>query len=86
MWLFSTDGTLVPLVLRLTLAIVMFPHGAQKVLGWFGGHGLQGTLGFFGSQGFRCRSRCWPSRRSSSAPWASRWACSRAWPPSGSRA
>jgi putative oxidoreductase len=42
MWLFLTDGTLVPLVLRLTLAIVMFPHGAQKVLGWFGGHGSQG--------------------------------------------
>jgi putative oxidoreductase len=51
MWLFLTDGTLVPLVLRLTLAIVMFPHGAQKVLGWFGGHGLRGTLGYFGSQG-----------------------------------
>jgi putative oxidoreductase len=51
MWLLLTDGTLVPLVLRLTLAIVMFPHGAQKVLGWFGGHGLRGTLGFFGSQG-----------------------------------
>jgi putative oxidoreductase len=51
MWLFATDGTLVPLVLRLTLAIVMFPHGAQKVLGWFGGHGLRGTLGYFGSQG-----------------------------------
>jgi putative oxidoreductase len=51
MWLFATDGTLVPLVLRLTLAIVIFPHGAQKVLGWFGGHGLRGTLGFFGSQG-----------------------------------
>ena len=36
MWLFSTDGTLVPLILRLALAIVIFPHGAQKVLGWFG--------------------------------------------------
>lgn len=49
--LFQTDGSLVPLVLRLTLAIVMFPHGAQKALGWFGGHGLQGTLGFFRSLG-----------------------------------
>jgi putative oxidoreductase len=29
----------------------MFPHGAQKALGWFGGHGLRGTLGYFGSQG-----------------------------------
>jgi len=51
MWLFQTDGTLVPLILRLTLAIVMFPHGAQKALGWFGGHGLRGTVGFFTSQG-----------------------------------
>ena len=25
----------------------MFPHGAQKLLGWFGGYGLEGTLGFF---------------------------------------
>ena len=51
MWLFQTDGTLVPFILRLTLAIVMFPHGAQKVLGWFGGHGLRGTIGYFTSQG-----------------------------------
>lgn len=49
--LFQTDGSIVPLVLRLTLAIVIFPHGAQKALGWFGGHGLQGTLGFFRSIG-----------------------------------
>jgi putative oxidoreductase len=51
MWVFQTDGTLVPFILRLTLAIVMFPHGAQKVLGWFGGYGLRGTLGYFTSQG-----------------------------------
>ena len=51
MWLFQTDGTLVPLILRLALGIVMFPHGAQKALGWFGGHGLRGTIGFFNSQG-----------------------------------
>jgi putative oxidoreductase len=50
-WLFATDGTIVPLILRLTLAIVMFPHGAQKVLGWFGGHGLKGTLAFFAKSG-----------------------------------
>ena len=51
MWLLATDGTLIPLLLRLTLAVVMFPHGAQKALGWFGGYGLGGTLKFFGSQG-----------------------------------
>ena len=25
---------------RIVLAIVYFPHGAQKLLGWFGGYGL----------------------------------------------
>ncbi|RMG60743.1 MAG: DoxX family protein [Deltaproteobacteria bacterium] len=35
------------LVIRLALGIVMFPHGAQKVLGWFGGHGFSGTYAFF---------------------------------------
>lgn len=33
-------------VARLVLAMVMFPHGAQKLLGWFGGYGFAGTLGF----------------------------------------
>ena len=37
-------------VLRLVLAIVVFPHGAQKVLGWFGGFGFSGTMGFFTQQ------------------------------------
>jgi putative oxidoreductase len=37
-------------VLRLVLAIVVFPHGAQKVLGWFGGFGFTGTMGFFTQQ------------------------------------
>ena len=36
-----------PLLLRLTLAAAMFPHGAQKVLGWYGGYGWDGTYGFF---------------------------------------
>ena len=42
-WLFQTDGTVILLVLRLALAVVIFPHGAQKVLGWFGGYGLKDT-------------------------------------------
>jgi putative oxidoreductase len=29
------------------LGVVFFPHGAQKLLGWFGGHGFSGTMGFF---------------------------------------
>lgn len=44
---FHTDNDVSGLILRLSLAIVMFPHGAQKVLGWFGGYGLTQTLGFF---------------------------------------
>jgi putative oxidoreductase len=40
-----------PTILRLALALVIFPHGAQKVLGWFGEYGIGGTLGFFGSMG-----------------------------------
>ncbi|HEX6882326.1 MAG TPA: DoxX family protein [Planctomycetota bacterium] len=31
---------------RLALAVVMFPHGAQKAFGWFGGYGWSGTMGF----------------------------------------
>jgi len=50
-WLFQTDGSIVPLVLRLTLAVVMFPHGAQKTLGWFGGHGFKGAMGFLTKSG-----------------------------------
>ena len=34
-------------ILRVTLGMVMLPHGAQKVLGWFGGHGFTGTMHFF---------------------------------------
>lgn len=34
------------LIVRLTLGIVIFPHGAQKLLGWFGGYGFNGTMGF----------------------------------------
>ncbi|WP_180542504.1 DoxX family protein [Nevskia soli] len=30
-------------IARLTLGIVFFVHGAQKVLGWFGGQGLAAT-------------------------------------------
>lgn len=35
------------LFLRLTIAIVIFPHGAQKLMGWFGGYGFTGTMQFF---------------------------------------
>jgi putative oxidoreductase len=37
-----TDATLV--LLRLAMGIIMFPHGAQKMLGWFGGYGFASTM------------------------------------------
>jgi putative oxidoreductase len=46
MWqkLVRTDANLPGMILRLTLGIVIFPHGAQKVLGWWGGGGFSATL------------------------------------------
>jgi len=38
-------------VLRLVLGTVFFAHGAQKMLGWFGGFGFQGTMGAFTHMG-----------------------------------
>jgi len=38
------------LIARLALAIVVLPHGAQKLLGLFGGYGFQGTMGFLTTQ------------------------------------
>lgn len=45
--LFKTDANWGLTVLRVVLGIVFFAHGAQKMLGWFGGYGFNGTMGFF---------------------------------------
>jgi putative oxidoreductase len=42
--LFSTDPDWTITAIRVTLGVVFFAHGAQKMLGWFGGHGLKETL------------------------------------------
>ena len=47
---FHTDEAWSSLILRVTLGLVMLPHGAQKLLGWFGGFGFTGTMGFFTEQ------------------------------------
>ncbi|MDB5099702.1 MAG: hypothetical protein JWM80_4123 [Cyanobacteria bacterium RYN_339] len=47
--LVATRPDLVPLLARLTLGLVMFPHGAQKALGMFGGPGFGGTMTMFTS-------------------------------------
>jgi len=44
--LVATGHEIAPLLARVALGIVMFPHGAQKMLGWYGGHGFAGTVGF----------------------------------------
>jgi len=48
--LFQTDDAWSSFLLRITLGCVMFPHGAQKLLGWYGGGGFSGTMGFFTEQ------------------------------------
>jgi len=45
--LFATDDNTSTAILRLALGVVFFAHGAQKMLGWFGGYGFSGTMGFF---------------------------------------
>src|SRR2546425_7799475 len=45
--LLSTPDDLLLTFLRVILGVVLFAHGAQKMLGWFGGPGLQKTLGTF---------------------------------------
>jgi putative oxidoreductase len=45
--LFATDEAWSSLILRVMLGLVMFPHGAQKLLGWYGGFGFSGTIGYF---------------------------------------
>ena len=43
----STSSSYSALIARVAAAIILFPHGAQKALGWFGGYGFSGTMHFF---------------------------------------
>jgi len=45
--LIATDNDTATAILRLVLGVIFFAHGAQKMLGWFGGYGFTGTMGFF---------------------------------------
>jgi len=33
-------------IIRLAVGVMIFAHGAQKLLGWFGGYGFKGTMGY----------------------------------------
>ena len=50
-FLFFTEPSVSIFMIRVVLGIIFFAHGAQKVLGWYGGHGLKGTAAFFNSMG-----------------------------------
>ncbi len=50
--LLQTENDTATMILRVLLGVVFFPHGMQKLFGWFGGYGFSGTYGFFtGSMG-----------------------------------
>ncbi len=42
-----TNESLAAMIVRIVLGIILFPHGAQKLLGWFGGYGFSGTMDYF---------------------------------------
>jgi len=48
--LLETNSDISPTIARVVLGLVMLPHGAQKMLGWFGGYGFSGTYGFMTKQ------------------------------------
>ena len=45
--LIATDNDGATTILRFVVGAIFFAHGAQKMLGWFGGYGFTGTMGFF---------------------------------------
>ena len=45
--LFSTSNDYTLTIVRLVLGLTFFMHGAQKMLGWFGGYGFHATMGTF---------------------------------------
>ena len=44
------DNNWLAFISRLAAGITIFPHGAQKLFGWFGGYGFNGTMGFLTGQ------------------------------------
>ena len=50
--LYRTLSPFSDVLIRATAGLLLVPHGAQKLFGWFGGHGLEGTAGWLESIGF----------------------------------
>jgi putative oxidoreductase len=46
-YLFQTNDKFSYWVPRVILGCVIFPHGAQKLFGWFGGFGFTNTMTYF---------------------------------------
>lgn len=46
-FIFKTNNDWTGFVTRLSTGLILFPHGAQKMLGMFGGYGFSGTMGYF---------------------------------------
>ncbi len=46
----ATEPVITPLILRIVFAIVLWPHGAQLLLGCFGGYGFSATMQYFTTQ------------------------------------
>ena len=44
----KTDSEWTTSMIRIVVALVMFAHGAQKMLAWFGGHGPGWTIEMWG--------------------------------------
>ena len=49
--LFWAPPAILPAILRLVLGVIFFAHGAQKVLGWYGGGGFAATMASFTHNG-----------------------------------
>ena len=49
--LIDTTDSRIAMLARLALGIVIFPHGAQNLLGWYGGPGLAAALGSYSGLG-----------------------------------
>lgn len=49
--IFRTKPDVVPAIIRIVVGVLFFAHGAQKMLGWWGGPGFSAMMRGFESQG-----------------------------------